>query len=62
MRLLLLLATIHDFDNATADVKGAYMQFENIQRDLPPKQLAPLSSTIWKVVRLPYGIFKAGRQ
>lgn len=65
MHLLFSFATIFDFDIATADVKGAYMQPGCIQRDLyvrPPKRLAPRSSTLLKLIRLPYGIIEAGRQ
>lgn len=64
VRLLLSLALILDFDIATADVKGAYMQSGPIKRELyvrPPKHIAH-RNVLWKLLRLPYGIVEAGRQ
>lgn len=51
-------------DVATADVKGTYMQSGPIRKALYvklPIQIAK-RNTIWKLLRLPYGIVEAGRQ
>lgn len=60
MRLIVYL----DFDLANTGVKGAYKQSGNIQQDVymrPPKRLTPHSSTLWKLIRLPYRMVEVMR-
>lgn len=65
VRLLLSIASMLGFTIATADVKGAYMQSGEINRDIFVRTFEPVSSPrgmLWKLLRLPYGIVEAGRQ
>ena len=65
IRLLLSLATFLGFRIACADIKGAYLQSGPIRRDIyvrPPKEHRGPRGVLWKLLKLPYGIFEAGRQ
>lgn len=65
MRTVLSLASILDFEIATADFKGAYMQSGPINDYLyvrPPKQISERLNTVWKLLRLLYGVVEARRQ
>lgn len=66
IRLLLSLTTFLSFRLGAADISGAYMQSGPIKRDIyvrPPREWAPKSrGSIWKLLKLPYGVSEAGRQ
>lgn len=65
IRMIISLATILDFNMASADIKGAYMQSGPIRRDVyvrPPKDCHRKRGTVWKLLKLPYGMTDAGRQ
>lgn len=74
VRLVLSLEVILGLCFGTAGVKGAYMQSGPIKRDIyvrPPKEFYKMGDQdcrrkphggFWKLIKLPYGIFEAGRQ
>lgn len=69
IRLLLSLVTFLGFAIKTADIKGAYLQSGPIKRDIyvrPPREWyfnhRYKKGTLWKLIKLPYGIVEAGRQ
>ena len=65
IRLLLSLVIFLGFRLATADIKGAYLQSGPIKRDIfvrPPREWRGPRMTLWKLLKLPYGIVEAGRQ
>lgn len=69
IRLLLSIASSLRFRIVFADIKDSYLQSGPIQREIyvrPPKkwQVAPgvLWKVLWRLTKLPYRIFKAGRQ
>jgi len=65
IRLLLSLVTFFDFRIATADITGAFLQSGPIKRDIyvrPPREWRGTRGTLWKLLKLPYGIADAGRQ
>lgn len=65
VRVLLSISAILGFKIATADVKGAYMQSGGISRDIFVSTFKPIEARrgqLWKLLRLPYCIFEAGRQ
>lgn len=64
IRFIISLSQILGFALAAANIKGAYMQSRPITRTIFVRPLKQRSDRdcIWKLVRLPYGIFQAGRQ
>ena len=64
-RLVLSLGVILNFTFGVADIKGAYMQSGPAKREIyvrPPKDWTTTRHTLWKLLKLPYGIVEAGRQ
>lgn len=68
IRLLLSLTTFRGFAEKTADIKGAYLQSGSIKRSIyirPPQEWHMNNKcrkgTLWKLIKLPYGIVEAGR-
>lgn len=65
VRMVISLACMLDFDMATADIKGAYMQSGPVMREVyirPPKDCHRKRGIVWKLLKLPYSMAEAGRQ
>lgn len=65
IRLVCSIATILHFRLGCLDIQGAYFQSGPIQREIfvrPPRECGADRGTVWKLVKLPYGITEAGDQ
>ena len=65
IRLLLVVTTLLGMRLTMADIKGAYLQGGPIQREIfvrPPREWGGQRGRLWKLKKLPYRIFEAGRQ
>lgn len=65
IRIVCSMATVLRLKLGCLDIKGAYLQSGPIRREIyvrPPKECGVNRGTIWKLVKLPYGITEAGRQ
>ena len=65
IRLLLSLSALMGFRIGTIDISAAYLQSGPITRLIfvrPPQEHCRKRGTLWKLLKLPYGIAEAGRQ
>ena len=65
IRLMLSLSALMGFRVGTIDISAAYLQSGPIQRLIfvrPPQEHSCKRGTLWKLLKLPYGIAEAGRQ
>lgn len=65
IRLFCSIATILNFRLGFLDIQKAYLQSGPIQREIfvrPPRECGADRGTVWKLMKLPYGITDVGRQ
>ena len=64
-RLALAIAVSNHWNIETTDIKSAFLQSDNIQRDvyiIPPKEVQTSGRMIWKLNKCLYGLGDAARQ
>ena len=64
IRIVISLAAIMSFSIASIGINGAYLQAGQCPRDIyvkPPKGWASNARTVWKILKLAYGIVESGR-
>eukprot|EP00171_Calliarthron_tuberculosum_P007062 IDg7062t1 len=65
IRLLAIISTLLGFKMACIDISAAYLQSGPCHREIymrPSPEHKRARGTLWKLVKLPYGISEAGRQ
>ena len=64
LRTMLSICAIEQWKPCSIDIKTAFLQGENIQRELyvrPPKEAGLQKNELWKLIKPPYGLVDAPR-